>query len=1030
MRTDSRERPRRRLRLRAGVMLAFAVMILAAGAVAHAQSFGRNKVQTRDLQWKVLTTPHFRIHHYQGAEELAVRASIIAERAYREYADRLDHELQTRVPFILYASHADFAQTNISDYLIGEGTGGFSEPLRNRMVLPYNGSHSEFVHVIRHELVHMFMFDAAFGSLKKSPAHLPLFSIPLWFAEGIAEWYSAGWDPDADMYVRDATLHGYMWPLEQSGGFMVYKQGQAVMRMISEVYGEEKVVELWRLLGRTRNMRRALDVALGLEMADFDRQFSRWLRQNYWTAYGSLEEPETIARRLTDHYEQQIGFNQRGAISPDGELIAFFSDRDGLPSVYLMSALDGKVLRKLAQGNRSTRFESLHGFNSSISFSPDGAEVALIARSGGNETLHTFAVADGELTRSIRLGLDVARSPAWSPDGDHIALVGTDRGRTDLYLADLTGGDGSGLAAAAPARRLEGGVTLIRMTDDIGDEGDPAWSPDGRRLAFTFDSRAELDFEFEIGPDRERRLLWARFREAVDADGGGSPTLLSLLDPFSGDRVDIPPRPGQWRQPVWTGPRELCVVDDRNGIANLARVELDSTGSSVADSRLLTNVVGGLSRPAYAAGADRLVFTAFQIGGWDLYAVDGYRGGWTTRAPAGELPAAVEFPSPTLVTRRTPPDPVDEPEKVGLVEPYRTRLSVDVSQALGGGAVYFNSAVGLGMANVITLSDLLADRRLSFLLNFYGSLDNSDLAASYYHLKHRIDYGVGVFHYKNYYNSAFTSVGELLAEDTYFSERNYGVFGIASYPLSTFRRIDFEVQALTSERTIFKPDADNFFLVEEDKSTNRLLRPSLSYVHDSAFYGSYGPITGSRLSLSFAPAIPVGGSALDRRTVAVDWRRYWLPWRRNTFAMRFLGADSEGDDPRYFVLGGPSTLRGFDYYDYETQTGLAGPRLAMLNLEYRLPLLDALIFGWPGRWGLGPFGATLFFDLGAAWSGDLQPFGHDDSGDWGLRDLRGDYGFGIRTRIGFLPLKFDWARRTDLRRVGDTVFHFSIGPEF
>ena len=182
--------------------------------------------------------------------------------------------------------------------------------------------------------------------------------------------------------------------------------------------------------------------------------------------------------------------------------------------------------------------------------------------------------------------------------------------------------------------------------------------------------------------------------------------------------------------------------------------------------------------------------------------------------------------------------------------------------------------------------------------------------------------------------------------------------------------------------------------------------------------------------VQFAPSVPVGDLTLSRRTAVFDYRRYWLPWRRNSFALRLLSAGSFGDDPRAFVLGGPFTLRGYDFYDFETLPNLAGSRLAMLNLEYRLPLLDALIFGWPGRWGLGPFGATLFFDAGAAWNGDFQPWGRDEAGRWGFRDLRGDYGFGIRTRIGFLPLKFDWARRTDLRRAGDTIFHFSIGPEF
>ena len=98
-----------------------------------------------------------------------------------------------------------------------------------------------------------------------------------------------------------------------------------------------------------------------------------------------------------------------------------------------------------------------------------------------------------------------------------------------------------------------------------------------------------------------------------------------------------------------------------------------------------------------------------------------------------------------------------------------------------------------------------------------------------------------------------------------------------------------------------------------------------------------------------------------------DLRRYWMPFRRNTLALRVIGAASDGRDPRAFVLGGPSTLRGYNIYDFETVAKLSGSRMFLLNAEYRLPLLDYLIFGWPGRWGLTNFGATLFCDVGAAW---------------------------------------------------------------
>lgn len=1067
--------------------LAAAMLLAAAAPAARAAYFGKNKVQTSDLAWQTLVTPHFEIHHAAGSEELAVQASLIAEQAYREYADRLDHELARRVPFILYSSPHDFAQTNIADELIGEGIGGFTEAYRNRMVLPYPGSHEEFVHVVRHELVHAFMFDVAFGSSRAIGARSPFFSIPYWYAEGMAEWLSSGWDANADMFVRDATINDYLAPLEYVGGYMAYKQGQAAMRLLSARYGDEKLVELWRRVGRVRSVERAVEQCLGLKMEDLDELYAKELRKRYWPSYADLEAAEDIARPLTDHEEEQGGYNQRPALSPDGDLVAFFSDRDGLTSLYLMSALDGKVLRRLVQGERSSRFESFHSFRSGISFDPSGREVALVAKSGNAERLLTIAVASGEVTRSLRLELDAASSPAWSPDGRRVAVVGTRFGRTDLYLVDLGGDGGADLAGAVgPARPLPDGGSLIRLTDDIGDEGPPAWSPDGERLAFVFDPRAEIDYEFALDERGRRRLLWARPRDggapasleaaaaldtagaagaadtsgvagatgAADTSGvegaagaGGEPAgggagglgpgglgpgggRLVVLNPATGERWLPGGERGDYRDPVWVGPGALCVVDERTGIANLALVELDSAGTSIAAERRLTNVLGGLFQPAYAARADRLIFTGFHAGGFDLYTAERFRAEWSRRVPGGAAPGAVTQELPGLVSRQAPPDSVADAARVGLIEPYRSRLTIDPSGGFGAGGVYYTSAGGLGLANQISFSDLLGDNRLGLLLNFYGSVSNSDLAATYYYLRRRVDLGVGLFHYKNYYSSAITSVGELLPGDTFFSERNYGLYGVASYPFSTFRRLDLELELMRSQRTLLDIDPTGQYLIATDERTVTLAQPSLSFVHDSAFFGGYGPVTGSRLVLSWAPALPLGGEALRRQTFALDARRYWQPFRRNTLALRLIGAVSDGSDSRKFVLGGPFTLRGYRFYDFETIDKLAGSKLAMANFEYRLPFVDYLIFGWPSRWGLSGLGGTLFFDIGAAWDGKLRMFGPDDRGRTALRDLRADYGLGLRTRLSFLAIKLDWAWKTDLRRHEGAVFHFSIGPEF
>jgi len=697
-----------------------------------------------------------------------------------------------------------------------------------------------------------------------------------------------------------------------------------------------------------------------------------------------------------------------------------------------MSAIDGQPLRRLGRSMRASRFESFHSFRSGLDWSPDGREVILVARSDNRQTLHTIAVADGKVTRSWDLELEVASDPAWSPDGRLVALVGTNRGRTDLYLLEMQPGaldellDQEGGLGHGPPQVLPDGARLLRLTSDAGDQSAPAWSPDGRRLVFGFNPLAAVEFELELLPDGGHRLLQASLVQeaACDTSRTAPHPALEIMD-LGGARHRLYESDARRRDAVWLDDQTLAVIDSRDGIDNLALVHLDSTGTAVHSDRRLTNILGGIQHLSYAAAGDRLVFSAFHASGYDLYAADRFGTKWSLRERRGTPPQPVASAPPALVSRASPPDTLRfDPERIGMIEPYRPRFRLDASRAGAGGDVYWTNAGGLGFLNLITLTDDLGDHRLDFLVNFYGAIDNSDLAASYTYLRRRLNLSGGVFMVNNYYNSVITSVGELLTDDTLFRERNYGFYGRASYPLSIFRRFDLDLQVLTSERTDYEFD-ELGFLVPTVRRSSRLLQPSLGFVHDNALYGLHGPVAGSRWAFSFARGLPLSRSSLDRWTVVADVRKYWLPVQRQSLALRLTYAHSGGDDPRGFIIGGPWTLRGYSFYDYQTQPNLAGTKLALMSLEYRLPLIDYLIFGWPGRWGLSGIGGAMFFDAGAAWTDDIRFF---DGGRFA--DLRGNFGLGLRANVFFLPLKFDWAWRTDLQRVEGSRFQFSIGSDF
>ena len=141
------------------LVLLAAFLSVTLASTAHAQYFGRNKVQYKDLNFQILKTEHFDIYFYPSEREGIDIAARMAERWHARLERILAHTLTGRQPLVLYSSHPDFEQTNASQGELGEATGGVTEPLRRRIVLPMGGPLADTDHVIGHELVHAFQFD-------------------------------------------------------------------------------------------------------------------------------------------------------------------------------------------------------------------------------------------------------------------------------------------------------------------------------------------------------------------------------------------------------------------------------------------------------------------------------------------------------------------------------------------------------------------------------------------------------------------------------------------------------------------------------------------------------------------------------------------------------------------------------------------------------------------------------------------------------------------------------------------------------
>ncbi|KPL08056.1 hypothetical protein AMJ86_02075 [bacterium SM23_57] len=997
------------------------------------QGFGQNKVQYENFEWKLAQSEHFDVYFTEGGEDIAQFVAETAEKAYESLSKDFLFELSPddRIIVVTYKSHNDFEQTNVSFDQPEESVGGFTEFFKNRVVVPFEGSYEDFRHVVHHEVTHAVMLRMLFGSgIQSIVAGITRAQLPLWFIEGLAEYESRyGWDIESDMFIRDASINGYLPPIQELGGYLNYKGGQSVLYYLAQRYGRQKIGEILNKLRTTRDTNKAFKAAIGIDLEELSKRWHKYLRKTHWPALAAMHSPEDFAERLTDHTEDRNFVNTSPAISPRGDKLAFLSDRSDYFDIYLMSTLDGKIIRKLVAGQRRARFEELHWQRPGISWAPTGDRITFAAKAGGKDAIYIIDAENGKILNEYTFDLEGVFSPSWSPKGDRIAFVGSKNGYSNIYAVVLPDGQ------------------LVQYTRDSYSDLDPCWSLDGGSIVFASDRRGDLSID-----GNDVQMFNHDYRQ-LD---------LYMLDVSTHTLKRLTDTPHQERTPVFA-PEGMGItyVSDENGAYNLFNMNLENN-----ESKPLTNVLTGCFQPSWSRAGRRLVFTAFYDWGYDIYL---YKN--PLEAPDIELPLTAfvqEKPLPLITDVReeeseseeetskpfaqfvfgdTPAlsklaveDTTDYRTEDGdyRVKPYRLKFSPDIVYANAAYSTFF----GFQGSGQILFSDVLGNHLIYITTDLYYDFENSNFSGFYYYLPRRIDYGIGFYH-----NVYFFDGGDI-------RDRNYGGSAFLSYPLSKYNRLELSMDMLFIDRStwdFFKGDYEFW-------KRRRVFMPGLAYVHDTVVWGSTGPMNGSRYRLAFYYSPDLEGESndsdrwgLDFRTVIADYRRYWRIGSDYSFATRVAAGFSEGETPQRFYLGGvrnwinrkfaediPSDsieeiyfsslvlpFRGAEYYAKK------GTRFAITNVEFRFPLIRYILLGWPLPAFFHNVRGALFTDIGSAWNQDhFRGTVRGDDGLYHLNDILMGYGTGTRVNLGFFLIQWDVAWSTDLVDSSKPKYYFSLGAEF
>ena len=320
-----------------------------------------------------------------------------------------------------------------------------------------------------------------------------------------------------------------------------------------------------------------------------------------------------IGSRLLDLIQSPPGRPdvQTPVWSPDGRRIAYFSRRDGNKDLYVVSA-DGSRQRRLA---RDASFATL-------AWSPDGRKIAFVHNRDGTDGVYVVNADGGGQRRLARKG----NAPAWSPDGRKIAFVSGSRiyvmnadGSEHLALTKPIVGRIPSLAWSPDGRKLaflhEGGCGqfcfnlyvvgsdgsgMRNLTSKLapgghpgaGPASDPAWSPDGRKLAFVRLNASVGSPIYVVKADGSGLLRLTR-NPALDADPTWSPdgrriafaserdgnSEVYVMNANGSGQRNLTRNPAYDANPTWSPDgRKIAFVSNRDGSYQVHVMNADGSG--------------------------------------------------------------------------------------------------------------------------------------------------------------------------------------------------------------------------------------------------------------------------------------------------------------------------------------------------------------------------------------------------------------------------------------------------------------------
>ena len=967
------------------IILGLGILMVAVSNM-QAQYFGKNKPRYTSFDFQVVNSPHFEVYHYLDKKEELTKLMQWTELWYDLHENLLKDTFNHKNPLVFYNNHADFQQTSAISGDIGVSTGGVTEGLKNRVVMPIAMSNQQTFQVLGHELVHAFQFHMLLSG--DSTGLQSLGNLPLWIVEGMAEYMSIGrYDAHTAMWMRNAVVSDDIPSLKQLSTdprYFPYRYGQAFWSFLTGLYGDDVIKPLFVATAKY-GIETSVPMVLGISLDDLSEMWVENLRNYYEPMFKGKKER---AEGRTFLSEENAGrLNIAPSISPNGRYVVFLSEKSIFSTdLYLADVRTGNTIRKVASQTRHGNIDHLHYLESAGAWSPDSRQFAYTIFSKGRNMLVITDVNSGKRVDQFSLkNVPAFSNPTWSPDGKTIVVNGLVNGQPDLFAINVRN------------------KSTTQLTDDDFAEIQPTFSYDGKFLCFATDRKS---------------MAGGRIHGAWKYN-----LALMNLEDNSIENLDIFPGANNMN-PIWDENDNIYFLSDRDGFRNIYKYNLDSNRI-----HQLTDIITGVSgitrySPAITVNKSGNVLlynhylgNSYNIqkarpASMDHIEVDPYDVDHAAALlPPGKTDQA-DIVNP-LLNRLDDLSVIDETDL--QTKEYKSKFKLDYIGGGGGVGIGTSSTFGTrtGLVGGIDMlfSDVLGYNQIFTSLALNGEIYDFGGQVRYINTKKRIGYGLSLAHIPYQYSfreapsvdNVETSFGEVLAVNYPYSTIRYFLDNASILGQYTFSRtlrlegnIGYTHYGTRIDRynnyyqAIPAGNGDYFAGSYIGQDREKLESPDgfgmystgVALVGDNSNFGLTSPMQGYRYRIGVDQYV----GDFSYATFLADFRKYFW-FNKFNLSFRALHYARYGQDANERNLGfiysvDPSLVRGYNNINVNDLESLGisfgqvqGSKIIVGNAEVRIP------FTGPERLSLIKSGVLLtdlvgFFDFGMTWR-DNNQFGEE-----------------------------------------------------